>query len=99
MHAVVIRVTVNDMAAVLEALPERVVPLVFQNPGFISGYWTVKDMTGLCFVTFESEEAAQFAHDKIADAGKYLPPVVTLDTVEVREVVQAANAPTEAAPV
>jgi hypothetical protein len=90
MHAVVIRVTVSDMGAVLEALPERVVPLVFQNPGFVTGYWTVKDMTGLCFVVFDSEDAANFARDKVSAAGQYLPPVVTLDDVEVREVVQHA---------
>jgi hypothetical protein len=90
MHAVVIRVTVNDLEGVLEALPDRVVPLVFRNPGFVTGYWTVKDMTGLAFVVFDTEDSANFACEKVRAAGEHMPDVVTLEGVEVREVVQHA---------
>ena len=41
-------------------------------------------------VVISSEDAANFASDKVSAAGQYLPPVVKLDDVEVREVLQHA---------
>ena len=60
MHAVVVRLTVNDREAATSHLREQVVPGVSQAPGFVAGYWTRRDArTGLAFVVFESEEAAK----------------------------------------
>ena len=87
MHAVVIRVTIKDRDAAIPELQERVVPSVSQAPGFVAGYWTRKDDTGLSMVVFESEDAARAASEQIPNG---IPDSVDLESVEVREVV--ANA-------
>jgi hypothetical protein len=55
MHAVVVNVTVKDPEAAALALRERLVPRVSHAPGFVTGYWTMKDNTGLTMLIFESE--------------------------------------------
>lgn len=87
MHAVVVRVTVSNAEAAVAALREQVVPQVSQAPGFVAGYWTRKDDAGLSMIVFESEEAAQAASERIPGA---VPEGVTLENVEVREVVAHA---------
>ena len=87
MHAVVTRVNVNDREAAISQLRENVVPGVSQAPGFVAGYWTRKDDTGLAMVVFESEEAATNMSERVPSL---LNDAVTLENVEVREVV--ANA-------
>jgi hypothetical protein len=83
MHAVVVRVTLNDEEAAQKALEEDVVPRVSAAPGFVAGYWTRKDNTGLSMVLFDSEEAATNASERIRDG---MPDAVTFEGVEVREV-------------
>ena len=83
MHAVVVKVTVNDGEASERELRERVVPGISQAPGFVAGYWTRKDNTGLSMVIFESEEAANGMSERIASI---VPDTVTLESVEVRRV-------------
>ncbi len=87
MHAVVVRVTIKDREASLAALRDTVVPQVSQAPGFVAGYWTGKDDTGLAMMVFESEDAARATSERIPES---VPESVTLESVEVREVV--ANA-------
>ena len=87
MHAVVIRVNIKDPEGATTALREQVVPRVKQAPGFVAGYWTRKDNTGLSMVVFESEEAAQAASEQIPSG---MPDAVDLEGVEVREVVESA---------
>jgi heme-degrading monooxygenase HmoA len=88
MHAVVIRVTIAvDGETATAELREHVVPRVSQAPGFVAGYWTRKDNSGLSMVVFESEDAANAASEQIPSV---VPDSVTLESVEVREVV--ANA-------
>ena len=61
-------------------------PAVSQAPGFVAGYWLEPiDGHGLSVVVFESEEAAKVAAERIQP-----PSSVTLETVEVREVVASA---------
>jgi len=86
-HAVVARVTISDREAAENHLRENVVPGVSQAPGFVAGYWTRKDESGLAMVVFESEEAANAMAERVPSM---VPDVVTLGDVEVREVV--ANA-------
>jgi hypothetical protein len=83
MHAVVVKVTINDLGAAETALREQVVPRVSQAPGFVAGYWTRKDNTGLSMVIFESEDAANRASEQV---GSMITDEVTLEDVEVREV-------------
>ena len=87
MHAVVVRVTINDPEAATSALNERVVPEVSNAPGFVTGHWTRKDNSGLSMIVFESEEAATAASERIQST---VPEQVTLESVEIREVVAHA---------
>jgi hypothetical protein len=87
MHAVVVRVTINDVEGAERVLREQTVPGVSQIPGFVAGYWTRKDNTGLSMVLFDSEDAASAAGERVPS---FIPDAVTLEGVEVREVV--ANA-------
>jgi hypothetical protein len=87
MHAVVVRVTVNEAERAQEELQNRVVPNVSQAPGFVAGYWTRSGSDGLSMVVFESEDAARQMADRVPQT---IPEFVTLKDVEVREVV--ANA-------
>ena len=89
MHAVVTDVTVHDFEPALQSLKERVVPMVTGLPGFVSGVWHgPTDGKGHSVVLFESEEDAQ----RMVDALRENPrnPDVTLDSVDVREVVASA---------
>ena len=63
------------------------IPRVSQAPGFVAGYWTRKDNKGVSMIVFDSEDAAQAASEQIPSG---MPDSVTLDDIEVREVV--ANA-------
>ena len=86
MHAVVVTVTVGNVEESRPELLEQVVPAVSQAPGFVAGYWLEPiDGHGLSVVVFESEEAAKVAAERIQP-----PSSVTLETVEVREVVASA---------
>jgi hypothetical protein len=82
-HAVVVKVKINDSDAAERALREQVVPRVSQSPGFVAGYWTRKDNTGLSMVVFESEDAAKQASERMREN---VPDAVTLEDVELREV-------------
>jgi hypothetical protein len=83
MHAVVVKVTINDREAAERALNEQLVPRVSQVPGFVAGYWTIKDDTGLTMIVFESEDAANAMSEM---ARSVVPDAMSLDDVEVREV-------------
>jgi hypothetical protein len=84
MHAVVVTVTVNDAEASLNRLRDEVVPQVKQMPGVVAGYWTRKDDTGISMVVFESEDGAKAMSERVPTI---VPDEVTLENVEVREVV------------
>ena len=83
MHAVVVKVTIMDRASADESLQNNVVPQVSQAPGFVAGYWTRKDNTGLSMIVFDSEAAAQAVSEQVPSM---VPDSVTLEGVEVREV-------------
>jgi hypothetical protein len=87
MYAVVVRVTINDVDKAREELQNRVVPNVSQAPGFVAGYWTGTSGDGLSLVVFESEDAARQMADRVPQT---IPEFVTLEDVDVREVVASA---------
>jgi heme-degrading monooxygenase HmoA len=87
MHAVVVQVTIANPEGSETALREQVVPRVSQAPGFVAGYWTRKDNGGLSLTVWESEDAANSASEM---ARSMAPEGVTVDSVEVREVVADA---------
>jgi hypothetical protein len=84
MHAVVVKVMISDLGGAERALREQVVPRASQAPGFVAGYWTRKDNTGLSMVVFESEEAASRMSEQVRSMA---PEGVAVEDVEVREVV------------
>lgn len=86
MHAVVVHVTINAEGTE-SALREQVVPRVSQAPGFVAGYWTRNDDDGLSMTVWESEDAANTASEMVRSAA---PEGVTVESVEVREVVASA---------
>jgi heme-degrading monooxygenase HmoA len=90
MHAVVVRVNIDDFEKGRQFLTEQVVPRVSQAPGFVAGYWTrSEDEKGLSMIVFESEDAARQVEQMIESQGM-ADEGVTLEGTEVREVV--ANA-------
>jgi hypothetical protein len=89
MHAVVVRVSINDVETAQKGLEEVVVPRVSEAPGFVAGYWTRSDdgSNGQSMLVFESEDAARAVADRL---GTDVPEGVTVDGAEVREVVASA---------
>jgi hypothetical protein len=87
MHAVVVRVKVNDRETATSQLREQIVPGVSQAPGFVAGYWTRKDDIGVSMVVFESEDAATTMSERVPSM---VSEAVTIEDIEVREVVAHA---------
>lgn len=94
MHALVTHVTIHNEDRTREVLTSQVVPQVSGAPGFKTGYWTWLssggEMNGLAMMIFESEEQARAAGDRISAVAAGASDDVTLDRVEVREVVASA---------
>lgn len=90
MHAVVVRVTIGDVEIARKGLREQIVPRASQAPGFVAGYWTSSEdgHDGLSMLVFESDENARGAAEMINQGAA--PETVTLESVEVREVVEHA---------
>ena len=89
MHAVVVKLTIDDVGRDNRLLEEQVVPRASGAAGFVAGYWTRSGDNGLSMVVYESEEAARAVAEQIQSMG--LPDdAVTVDGVEVREVVASA---------
>jgi hypothetical protein len=86
-HALIVTVTISDPEVATSHLREQVVPGVSQAPGFVAGYWTRKDDSGLGMVVFESEDAAKAMSERVPSMA---PDVVTVENIEVREVVAHA---------
>jgi hypothetical protein len=89
MHALVVRVTLNDAESARKTLNDRVVPAVSQSDGFIAGYWTWSDdqSNGQSMIVFESQDAAQTVADRIRGI---VAEGATVESTEVREVVASA---------
>jgi len=90
-HAVVVTVTINDFDRGVEMLKDRIVPAVSQAPGFVAGYWTrSEDNRGMSLIAVESEDAARKIAEMIQSQEGPQGDAVTLEGVEVREVVASA---------
>jgi hypothetical protein len=94
MHALVVRVAIHNADRTREVLNGQVVPQISGAPGFKTGYWTWStgdgDLNGLSMIIFESEEQARTAGDRIKAVATAAPDDVTLNDIEVREVVASA---------
>jgi hypothetical protein len=91
MHAVVVRVSISDLESARKMLQEEVVPRASQAPGLVAAYWTRSDdgSNGLSMLVFESEDNARAAEAMIRE-GVERNVAVTLESVEIREVVASA---------
>ena len=91
MHAVVVRVRVVDVEQAQQRLESDIVPQTSRAPGFKAGYWTRSseggEANGLSMLVFDSEENAREAADRLRGQ---VPETVTLESVEIREVVASA---------
>jgi hypothetical protein len=94
MHALVVRVTIHNADRTREVLNSQVVPQASGAPGFKTGYWTWAtggaETNGLSMIIFDSEENARAVGDRISAIAADSRDDVTLDGVEVREVVASA---------
>ena len=91
MHAVVVKLTIDDVDRDDQLLEQQVVPTASGAAGFVAGYWTrsSSDDKGLSMVVFETEDQANAAAAMIQQ-GPPNPDAVTLEGVEVREVIESA---------
>lgn len=89
MHAVLVRVTINDAESGRKLLTSEVVPRVSAAPGFQAGYWTWDDgqTNGVSMVVFDSEDNARAAADRVPGM---ISDAISLESIEVREVVASA---------
>jgi len=87
MHAVVVNLAIEGLDADLADLRDWVVPRLSQVPGFVTGYWTRKGNTGLSFIVFDSEDAANAAVEPVSST---VSEEATIENIEVREVVAHA---------
>jgi hypothetical protein len=94
MHALVVRVTIHNADRTREVLNSQVVPGVSGAPGFKTGYWTWSTggdgLNGLSMIIFDSEDNARAAGDRVSAIAAGARDDVTLEGVEVREVVASA---------
>ena len=92
MHGVVVTVKIaaGQFEQAHKALQENVVRGASQAPGFIKGYWfAASDRTsGVSFVVFKTQQDAENASKMVRS--NPTPPGVTINSVEVAEVVAEA---------
>ena len=90
MHALVVRSTLHDFERATTFLRQEGIPRIRQAPGFVSAQWVrLDEKTGTSMLTFESEESAHAAAEML----RANPPggdAITIDTVEIGEVVERA---------
>jgi hypothetical protein len=88
MHAVVVRSTLHDFEQAQKFLKDEGAPRIAQAPGFVSAQWVrLDESTGTSMLTFDSEETARAAAEML----RANPPggdAITINTVEIGEVVQ-----------
>jgi len=87
----VVHVSITNFDRARQGLQEQTVPSVKQAPGFVAGYWTRSEQNrGVGMAVFESEDAAKMVAERVQSEGVPDADAVTLDSVEVCEVVASA---------
>lgn len=88
MHAVIGKVSIEAgrEAEAATHLHTNILPRVKEAPGVVAGYWVApQDGHGMAITIFDSEEAARKGADMAQNAPR--PDFVTLDSIEVQEVI------------
>ena len=90
MHAMVVKATIHDFEQGRSFLRQEGIPALRQAPGFVTAHWVrLGENSGTSMLIFESEEAAQAGAQQL----KANPPpgnVVTINSVDIGEVVEQA---------
>lgn len=88
MHAVVVRSALHDVERARKVLREEGIPRISQAPGFVAAQWVrLDEKTGTSMLTFETEEAARAAAEML----RANPPggsAITIESIEIGEVVE-----------
>ena len=85
MHAVVVRVAIEDFDQARQALHNEVIPGVRSAPGFVTRYWLEPvDEEGMSVVVFETGPREM---SKMLQPGTQTSRFATVESSEVREVV------------
>jgi len=72
-----------------QALVGQVLPAVKGSPGFVAGYWFAQDgNTGSSVVFWETKQHAEAMAERLRPGAHPAPPV-TVERVEVREVIES----------
>ena len=88
MHTVVVRSTIHDFEKAKTVLREQGIPRIRQAQGFVAAQWVrVGENAGTSMLTFETEEAARAAAEQLR-ANSPAGDAITIDTIEVGEVVE-----------
>ncbi|HEY7145769.1 MAG TPA: antibiotic biosynthesis monooxygenase [Streptosporangiaceae bacterium] len=71
-----------------KGLTERVLPMVKQAPGFLAGYWFAPTGNqGSSVILWDTRQHAEAAASRL-QPGSHPSPPVTVDTVDIREVIE-----------
>lgn len=90
MHAVVTKSTIHDIDEARRFLKEEGAPRISQAPGFVAAHWVrLDENNGTAMLVFDSEEAAQAAAEQLK-TNPPAGPAVTINSIEVGEVVERA---------
>jgi hypothetical protein len=88
MHALAVAVSIDQdrLEEANQELQTRVVPMVKQSPGLVSGVWLAPSAgKGHSLLLFDTEQNANAAAEMAKNAPR--PDFVKFDSIEVREVI------------
>jgi len=90
MHGVVVKATIHDVEQARNFLRQEAIPRLRRAPGFVTAHWVrLGENSGTSMLIFESEAAARAGGEQL----KTNPPpgnAVTINSVEIGEVVEQA---------
>jgi len=90
MHVVLTRATIHDLEQADQTLTDEGIERIKQMPGFVSAQWfAISESQGGVVITFETEENAKAAAEQVR-ANPAAGSAVTLDSIEVAEVIGSA---------
>lgn len=82
-----VRIAAGQDVEARQGLRDQVLPRVKASPGFVAGYWLAPDGDrGTSMVIWDSREAAEAAMSQLQPGAHPAPPI-TVETVELREVI------------
>lgn len=91
MYAALATVAIADYEHARRILHDDVLPTITEVPGFVAGHWLAPvDGHGMSILVFETEDEARAMAEQMP-RGRTLNEYVTVESVEVREVVGSVH--------